>query len=95
MSPLPSRKIAEHAAASQRRPYNHVLADSTCTSAYSAQRSWQHTYLENTGAVESSHTWIVRTSGEHIETHWITSGATLRLAGRAFGQQRGSRGIMR
>jgi len=31
----------------------------------------QYTYLESTGAVESSHTWIVRYSEGDIETRWI------------------------
>jgi hypothetical protein len=36
----------------------------------------QYTYLESTGAVESSHTWILRHSGKQIETHWITPDTT-------------------
>ena len=50
-----------------------VIAGSAYSSSvYTAEESWQHTYLENTGAVESSHTWIVRKRGERVETHWIT-----------------------
>jgi hypothetical protein len=32
----------------------------------------QHTYVETTGAVESSHTVTVRQFGEGIETRWMT-----------------------
>jgi hypothetical protein len=31
----------------------------------------QYTYLEETGAVESSHIWLIRRSGTEIETRWI------------------------
>jgi hypothetical protein len=48
------------------------LLTALATSVYSSEESRQYTYLENTDAVESSHTWILRHSGKHIETHWIT-----------------------
>ncbi len=31
----------------------------------------QYTYLEKTGDVESSHTWIIQHSGKEVETRWI------------------------
>jgi hypothetical protein len=43
-----------------------VLANAAC-----AEDFGQYTYLEQTGAVESSHTWIIQHSGKDVETRWI------------------------